>query len=343
MAVAQRNSRLWWGIGVTVATFAWCVALSARADNDRWLKDLHTGHQSADFQRALAALNGRQSAERFDRCSVCHERRNWITNLVQPLAKVQDTSCRRCHEATPAAGTTPTAVLTSLGLPTLGERLGRPAHQGTHYVGKHPGLEISGNGNLSCSDCHADHQGTQLVDQNARANRRAAEQGTRTGGHAQIADKVAADRTKEGDNYKYTLRFRMTQACLACHLPRTPSAEATAVLKDFMDAHQSGNGFDPPMEDTPVQAIKSAPAGQPLDRGVQNRAVDAALASLKIQTNRREWKNDGSRGCTPVCHGEHTPALDDADQNKYRGKPGTASSAALDSVRLLALAPLTPR
>lgn len=337
MAVAQRNTRSWWVLGVTALTFAWCVALSARADNDRWLKDLHSGHRSADFQRALAALNGRPGVQRFDRCSVCHERRSWIANLVQPLPKVQDATCRRCHEATPASGAAPSAALTSLGLPALGERLGRPAHQGTHYAGKHAGLEISGDGNLSCSDCHVDHLGTQLADRSALASRHAAETGMRTGGHVLTADKVAADRTKEGDDYKYTLRFRMTQACLGCHLPRTPSPDATAVLKDFMDAHQSGNGFDPPMEDAPVQAVKNAPVGQPLDRGVQNRAVDAALASLNIQSNRREWKNDGSRGCTPVCHGEHTPALDDADQNKYQGKPGTASSAAYDAARLLAL------
>src|SRR5207244_1357406 len=101
-----RDRRTTIGILLSLTMFIWCIG-AVRSDNQRWVKNLHEGHQSEKFHNAVERLNRREGASgEFDQCSVCHERRGWVENLVSTMEPVKHTVCERCHETTPKGAET---------------------------------------------------------------------------------------------------------------------------------------------------------------------------------------------------------------------------------------------
>src|SRR5687767_7574424 len=144
-----RDRRTLVGLVMSLAIFVWCIG-AARSDTRRWVENLHQGHQSSNFKAALARLNQRFAPEKVDECTVCHQERSWVPNLATTMAPVPQASCARCHRSSPSKAETPGA-LTSLGLPFLGVRTRRPAHEGTDLPGKFAGLPI-GRSHVECSE-----------------------------------------------------------------------------------------------------------------------------------------------------------------------------------------------
>lgn len=282
--------------GLSVILFGWCLASAAPSDNERWLKDLHSGHQSTKYASAVAALNAKGAGVKLDQCSACHTPRNWVLNLVAERPKVEDAACRQCHQPAPeeSAGT---EAASAVGVSWLGKRLRRPAHEGMDFSGKVAGMGLPAGQSLACADCHADHQGKELADA-----RLAEVHGLK--GKLPVASRVKVEEKE---------RLRMTQLCLDCHLPTAPGGQATEVLREFIKSHNTGDGFDPPVPDDMVKLINAAAKDAPLDRTTQKKVVDSVLKVVNEQVLFGE-KDESLRGCTPGCHGEHTPANNDAEK-----------------------------
>jgi hypothetical protein len=292
-----RDRRTTVAILLSLLICIWCIG-AAQSDNRRWIGNLHKGHQSGAFYRAVDQLNERHvEVGKLDQCSVCHEPRNWAINLVDTMEPVSQLTCQRCHQRTPTVppGVTAApakggdATHNALWIPYIGSRTVRRGHTGKDFPGRVSGLAIRGDGRLDCAECHPEHEANRSVDR------------------VKVEDKIE--------------RLRLTRPCLPCHLPTAPSAPATSVLKAFAKAHQSGNGFSPPIPDAAMKAIQGAPEDRPLDRGAQEAAVRDILDVLGKQADLLDQPAEPNRGCTPGCHGEHTPATQDASTDKYKLEP----------------------
>ncbi len=286
--------------GISVVLFGWCVASAAPSDNARWVKNLHAGHQSEKFREAVSTLNASGKLH-LDECTACHTPQNWVANLVLPKPPVQDAACRKCHE--PSPGESQGADFgkgNKLGLSWLGKRLRRPAHEGIDFPGRAGGMGLAAGQTLACADCHPDHEGTDLKDARL-ADFQHPQNGNGT--------HPAAARVKVEE----AQRFRMTGVCVGCHLPADPGAEATEVLREFLRSHNTGDGFDPPVPDDVAALLTQAPKDTPLDRGAQKKVVDTVLETVRQQVLFGEI-DESMRGCTPGCHGEHTPMTNDAEK-----------------------------
>jgi hypothetical protein len=327
MRPAVRYRRTLLVTALSLGVFVWCFASGVRSEGDRKMADLHAGHRSGTFRAALAQLNARlPQGQRLDECSACHDRQAWVPNLVS-ATPVLESRCGQCHEAQPAGADAEEPGTSAVGVPWLGARLGRPAHQGIDFLGGTTGtnvaggMRVPGNGRLECAECHPDHeQDGQLVDPSPIAG---ASQPPGTHAPARSPAKVPVERVKgeDGTIQREITRYRFTDLCAGCHLPTRPSPEATAVLKEFLTAHHGGNGLsDPELPPEAVQAVRSAPDGKALDSKTQRAFVDQVLRTLQGQTitsKKRKWKEEGLRGCTPACHGEHAPGLNDAGPEQY--------------------------
>ncbi|MGV3721007.1 MAG: multiheme c-type cytochrome [Actinomycetota bacterium] len=297
MGPLKQRGRVWVGAAVSLLVFAWCLASSARSDNQRWVQSLHGGHRTAAFQAALDNLNSlRPAGLRLDECSACHGKRDWVSNLVSARPMVADEKCGTCHLPRPAE--VDADVKTSpAGLPWLGKRLHRPGHAGIDYPGMVAGLAPKDR-RIACAECHPDHEGEQLLD------RRLSE----SGGHP--AKRVKVEETN---------RFLMTRICSGCHLPQEPSAEATQVLREFVKAHSTGDGFDPPLPKELQDEVAAASPNAPMAGDLQNRIVKSVTETVGKQMLLGIEEDPSLRGCTPGCHGEHTPMTnDEEDYNKKR-------------------------
>jgi len=274
---------------------------AAQSDNDRWLQTLHTGHQSATFLGALNKLNQTlPRGSKLTECSACHGDRAWISNLVLPRPPVSDNSCRNCHLPRPADAADDVRV-SDLGLPWLGKRVNRPGHMGDDYPGMVAGLAPARR-QIPCAECHPDHEGERLLD------RRLSEKGT------QPAQRVKVEETE---------RFQMTRICSGCHLPQQPSVEATKVLREFVKAHSTGDGFDPPLSKELQAEVAAASPHAPLTGDLQNRIVKSVQETVDQQLLLGIDVDPSLRGCTPGCHGEHTPMTN--DEEDYQKKRESAA------------------
>lgn len=287
--------------GISVVLFGWCVASAAPSDNARWVKNLHSGHQSETFRKAVAGLNAAGQV-RLDECTACHSPQNWVSNLILPKPPVQDAACRKCHEPAPPESESGEAEEkgTKLGMSWLGKRLRRPAHEGIDFPGRAGGMGLAAGQSLACADCHPDHEGTDLKDARLADFQHPVSRGK---------GQPAAARVTIED----TQRFRMTGVCVGCHLPTEPGAEATEVLREFLRSHNTGDGFDPPVPDAAAALLSQAPKNTPLDPGSQKKVVEAVLGTVRQQVLFGDV-DEALRGCTPGCHGEHTPMTNDAEK-----------------------------
>ena len=265
-----RYRRVVLGCVLSVVTLAWCVA-SAHSDNQRWVRNLHQGHQSPEFRKALTQIRASAGGSALDECSVCHGTRGWVPTLLDQRPPVSQDSCRRCHEAVPAGATPPGK--SAAGVPWLGERLNRPAHWGIDYQGdkKVVGLPANPERHILCGDCHTDHRGTKLVDTSTSP--------AFHDGDA-VADAVPVERPEEGK--PPVTRFRFTRVCAPCHLPTTPSPEATRVLKSFLDGHKGD--FEPAIPDAVAKAITEAPEGQPMQAATESTPAPQATPKKRNTT-----------------------------------------------------------
>jgi hypothetical protein len=294
MVRLKRHSRVVMGTLATVAVFVWCLTTSARSDNDRWVESLHRGHRSAPFEDALEKLNASMTrGSRLNECSACHSDRAWIANLVLPRPQVSDNACRNCHQARPADAPDDLKV-SSVGVQWLGKRTNRPAHMGTDFPGLVAGLRPSRK-QIACAECHPDHEGEQLLD------RRLSEQGNQPARRVKVED---------------TERYLMTKICSGCHLPQGSSPDATKILREFVKAHSTGDGFDPPLPKELQDEVAAASPDAPLDSALQGRVVKTVLETLDKQLLLGIDVDPSLRGCTPGCHGEHTPMTNDAEEYK---------------------------
>jgi hypothetical protein len=189
---------------ISVLAFAWCAALAAPADNDRFLGTLHAAHQGGAFDDSLAAVNADlPPKERMDKCSACHENRGWLATLVgsKPTA---GSRCGNCHRVDRRK------VPLAIGRP-MGKRAGRPAHAVApeSSAPTQVGLRVSEDHALAlpltCGNCHPDHRGTNFV---------------------------IASKTKDG-------KIDMHEACMGCHVPDARTPDAAAIRKNFNDKHGS--------------------------------------------------------------------------------------------------------
>lgn len=296
MSPLKRYSRFLIGTGVSVVVWIWCFASGARSDNQRWIESLHSGHRTPVFQQALATVNqGRSGAAKLDECSACHGKRDWVANLVFARPITADESCGQCHEPQPEAQKD--APRTAMGMPWLGKRLHRPAHAGVDYPNMIAGLAPKG-GRIACAECHPDHEGAEVADHRLSES-----------SGAFHADRVAVGERKQ---------LRMTRVCASCHLPRTPSAEATEILRQFLKDHSKGDGFDPKFPEALAARVAAAPARQPLDAATQGQVVDAVFDTVGKQLLLGVDVDPALRGCTPACHGEHSPVNNDGTEDDYK-------------------------
>lgn len=300
MVPLKRYGRVLVGTGVSVLVWIWCFASGARSDNHRWIESLHSGHRTPEFQAALTALNqGRSGGAKLDECTACHGKRDWVSNLVFARPTAADESCGQCHQPQPEGQKdTPRSAN---GLPWLGKRLHRPAHAGMDYPTMIAGLAPKG-GKIACAECHPDHQGKDVADFRLSEPR----------------SSFHADRVPVGDRKQ----LRMTRICAGCHLPRNPSADATDILKEFIKDHSKGDGFDPKFPEALSQRVLAAPARQPLDPTLQGQVVDAVFDTVGKQLLLGVDVDPALRGCTPACHGEHSPVNNDGTEEDYKKVAG---------------------
>jgi hypothetical protein len=296
MTPLKRNGRVLVGTGLSVLVGIWCFASGARSDNQRWIETLHGGHRTPEFRQALAVLNqGRSGAARLDECTACHGKRDWISTLVFARPPVVDAACGECHQPLPAGQKD--APRTATGMPWLGKRLHRPAHAGVDYPTMIAGLVPAG-GRIACAECHPDHQGKELVDRRL----------------SEPVSSFHAERVPVGDRKQ----LRMTRICAGCHLPRTPSADATEILREFLKDHSKGDGFDPKFPDALQKQVLSAAPRQALDPALQGQVVDAVFDTVGKQLLLGVDVDPALRGCTPACHGEHSPVNNDGTEDDYK-------------------------
>jgi hypothetical protein len=290
MEPLKRHGRVVAGAVISVGVFVWCLASAARSDNRRFVESLHGGHRTPQFQAALAKLNSaRGDSLKLDECTACHEPRNWVSNLALARPTVADESCARCHQPRPDAAEE--QAVSETGVPWLGKRLHRPAHAGMDFPGMVAGLR-SGDGRIACAECHPDHEGPQLLDRRLRES----------GSHPARRVKVQEEE-----------RFLMTRICAGCHLPEQPSPAATQVLQEFVKAHSTGDGFDPPLPKELQDQVTAAPASAPLDPALQQQLVRSVMETLDKQLLLGVEEDPSLKGCTPGCHGEHSPMTNDAE------------------------------
>ena len=292
----KRYCRVLVGTGMSVLVWVWCFASGARSDNHRWIESLHGGHRTPEFKLALAVLNqGRPGAARLDECTACHGKRDWVSTLVFARPATTDESCAQCHQPSPAGRKdVPRAAN---GMPWLGKRLHRPAHAGTDFPNMIAGIAPAG-GRIVCAECHPDHQGKELVDRRL----------------SEPSSSFRAERVPVGDRKQ----LRMTRICAGCHLPRIPSADATEILREFLKDHSKGDGFDPAFPKELAARVASAPTRQPLDAGTQGQVVDAVFDTVDKQMLLGIELDPALRGCTPACHGEHSPVNNDGTEDDYK-------------------------
>jgi len=296
MTPLRRNGRVLVGTALSVLVGIWCFASGARSDNHRFIETLHGGHRNPEFKQALAVLNqGRSGATKLDECTACHGKRDWVSTLVFARPTAADESCGQCHQPQPAGAKD--APRASTGMPWLGKRLHRPAHAGIDYPTMIAGFAPPG-GRIACAECHPDHQGKELADRRL----------------SEPASTFHADRVPVGDRKQ----LRMTHICAGCHLPRTPSADATEILREFVKDHSKGDGFDPKFPAELQQRVFAASPRQPLDPALQGQVVDAVFDTVGKQLLLGVDVDPALRGCTPACHGEHSPVNNDGTDEDYK-------------------------
>lgn len=282
-----RDRRTTFAVVLSVLIFVWCIG-AAQSDTRRWVQNLHEGHQSINFESALDKLKARPGWEATDECNVCHDDRGWASNLIFSMAPVRQGTCLHCHRSAPIGAKDDGPMgLTSLGIPFLGKRLVRPAHAGVDLPGKVAGISLGERPRVECAACHPEHEGAASVDRIRLEERN---------------------------------RLRITKECLRCHVPSESSAEATAVLKDFVDAHKGDNAFEVKIPAAATRAITETPDGQKMAPSAQAAAVRDIIDTLTRQTFLEQTEGpevQAVRGCTPACHGEHTVGTGDADDERY--------------------------
>lgn len=301
MGPLKRRGRVWVGAAISLLVFVWSLSSSAQSDNQRWVRSLHGGHRTPEFRTALDNLNSsRPTGLRLDECSACHGVRDWVSNLVSTRPPVADQNCGSCHLPRPADAADGSRA-SSVGVPWLGKRLHRPGHAGVDYPGMLAGLAPVDR-QIACAECHPDHEGEQLLD------RRLSESGV------QPAKRVKVEEAN---------RFQMTRICAGCHLPQERSPEAAEVLREFVKAHSTGDGFDPPLSKELQAEVAAASPHAPLTGDLQGRLVRSVQETIEKQLLLGIDVDPSLRGCTPGCHGEHTPMTN--DEEDYEKKRETAA------------------
>ncbi len=196
--------------GISTVLFGWCAVAAAPKDNGRFVKTLHEAHQGDWYAESLKDLNGRVPVgKRLTECTICHTPRDWVQNLIRPLAPVDTAACTRCHKVNDKD---PDSYLGTV----QGTRLVRTGHlnppPGAPETDK--GLRVDPESRqtvaLSCAACHPDHEGQKPV---------------------QKAE-VEVDKST-------VQRITMTDSCLGCHVPTAKGARPDAVLKLFVDSHEA--------------------------------------------------------------------------------------------------------